>query len=82
MRLRIPHAAAYHGFDLALIDWGDGSTAPAQGQSLVVLGIDADGQLHVRIFDTDGSVARDTHEILLNPARAIAISKLKERIRA
>src|SRR5262249_13220879 len=37
--------------DLRLMPWGDGSDVPTSGQSLVILGTDGAGLLHIRSFD-------------------------------
>jgi hypothetical protein len=51
----------FSGFDLQLMSWGDGSGVPTSGKSLVVVGTDNDGLLHIRILDAAG-VRTDTFE--------------------
>jgi hypothetical protein len=65
------------GFDLRLMLWGNGSAAPNSGENLVVLGIDNNGLLHIRIFDATGNRTKDTDETQL-PAQAAAIATLKQ----
>jgi uncharacterized protein (TIRG00374 family) len=49
------------GSDLQVMSWGDGLRVPTSGQNLVVAGIDHNGLLHIRTFDTAG-VRTDTLE--------------------
>jgi hypothetical protein len=44
-----------------LVSWGDGSGVPTTGNTLVIVGIDSGGLLHIRIFDSAG-VYIDTFE--------------------
>ena len=41
-------------FDLRVMSWGDGSGVPTSGNKLVILGIDNNDLLHIRIFDAGG----------------------------
>lgn len=49
------------GPDLRLKSWGDGSGVPTSGQSLVILGTDGGGLIHIRSFDVAG-IRTDTFE--------------------
>ena len=53
------------GYDLRLMSWGDGSGVPTSGNNLVIVGIDNDGLLHIRIFDAGGNRVTDTDETKL-----------------
>jgi hypothetical protein len=68
------------GFDLRLLPWGDGSGVPTSGSNLVVLGVDDNGLLHIRIFDAGGNLVTDTDEIKLPSTNAGPISTLKQRL--
>jgi hypothetical protein len=65
------------GFDLQLMSWGDGSGVPTSGSNLVIVGIDKNGLLRIRIFDIGGNV---TDETRLPSTQAGAISTLKQLI--
>jgi RNA polymerase sigma factor (sigma-70 family) len=67
------------GFDLQLMAWGDGSTVPTSGETLVIVGTDDQGLLHIRIFDRQGKRVTDTDETLL-PGQAAAIAILKQQL--
>jgi hypothetical protein len=67
-------------FDLQLMSWGDGSGVPSSGNSLVIVGIDNKGLLHIRIFDAGSKEITDTDETKLPAAQAGAISTLKQRL--
>jgi hypothetical protein len=67
-------------FDLRLISWGDGSRVPTSGNKLVIIGIDNNDLLHIRIFDADGKGVLNTEETKLSSAQAVAISTLKHEI--
>jgi hypothetical protein len=49
--------------DPQLMSWGDGSSVPKSGQSLLIAGTDGAGLLHIRTFDTAG-VRTDTYEAM------------------
>ena len=67
-------------FDLQLMPWGDGSEVPASGTDLVIVGIDEQGRLHIRIFDAGGHEITDTDETKLPATQAGAISTLKQQL--
>jgi hypothetical protein len=71
---------ATNAFDLQLISWGDGSGVPTSGNSLVIVGIDNKGLLHIRIFDAGGNRVTDTDETKLPRTQAGAIATLKQQI--
>jgi fibro-slime domain-containing protein/RHS repeat-associated protein len=66
-----------YGADLQVAAWGAG--VPTSGTNLVVVGTDAGGLLHVRIFDAVGGIT-DASEATLPDARAQAISALKQQL--
>jgi hypothetical protein len=68
------------GFDLQLMSWGDGSGVPTTGNSLIILGVDTAGRLHIRIFDAGGNRVTDTDETQLPGAQAGAIAALKQQL--
>src|SRR5262249_4949271 len=68
---------APEGFDLQLMLWGDGSGVPTSGKSLIILGLDNNHRLHIRIFDAAGNRATDTDETKLPGSQAGAIAALK-----
>jgi len=68
------------GFDLRLMPWGDGSGVPTSGNNLVIVGIDNNGLLHVRIFDARGNRVKDTDQMKLPGTQARAISTLKQQL--
>jgi hypothetical protein len=71
--LETPHS----WLELRLMTWGDVSAIPTAAINLVVLGMDANGLLHFRIFGPGGGRVTDTDETKL-PAQAGAISALKK----
>jgi DNA-directed RNA polymerase specialized sigma24 family protein len=68
------------GFDLRLMSWGDGAGVPSSGKSLVIVGIDNTGLLHIRIFDAGGNLVTDTDETKVPGTRAGEVSILKQRV--
>ncbi len=73
-------ASGYESYNLRVVSWGDGSGVPASGQSLVIVGIDNNSLLHVRIFDSSGKLVTDADETQLPPAQAEPIVKLKQQL--
>ena len=69
------------GFELRLMPWGDGSGVPTSGNNLLIVGIDDNGLLHVRLFDGSGRVV-DTDETKLPRAQAGTISILRRQLPA
>jgi hypothetical protein len=67
-------------FDLRVISWGDGSRVPTSGKKLVIIGVDKNDLLHIRIFDAGGKGVMDTDETKLSSAQAVAISTLKHEL--
>ncbi len=68
------------GSDLRLMSWGDGSGVPTSGIDFVIVGIDNNGLLHIRIFDASGKRITDTDETKLPGTQAGAISTLKNQL--
>ena len=68
------------GYDLRLISWGDGSAVPTSGSSLIIVGTDNNGLLHIRIFDPSGKKVTDTDETQLPATQAGAVSTLKAQL--
>ena len=68
------------GSDLRLMSWGDGSGVPTSGNDLVIVGIDNNGLLHIKVFDPSGKLVTDSDETQLPPAQARAISSLKQQL--
>jgi hypothetical protein len=66
--------------DLRLMSWGDGSGVPTSGRSLVLIGIDNKGLLHIRIFDPSGSRVTETDETKVPSSQAGAVSTLKGQL--
>ncbi len=66
--------------DLRVMCWGDGSQVPDQGKNLIIIGIDDNDRLHVRIFDAAGGRRAETDETKL-PRQAAAIDALKRQVR-
>jgi hypothetical protein len=62
------------------MSWGDGSEVPTSGNKLVILGIDNNDLLHIRIFDAAGKGVVDTNETKLSDAQAVAIATLKREL--
>jgi uncharacterized delta-60 repeat protein len=69
-----------NGFDLRLMSWGDGSGVPTSGNNLVVVGIDGNGLLHIRIYDAAGNRITDTDETKLPASQAAAVATLKQQL--
>jgi hypothetical protein len=67
-------------FGLRLMSWGDGTGVPSSAKNLVIVGIDNNDRLHVRIFDQDGHRVTDIDETKLTAAQARAILPLKQRL--
>jgi hypothetical protein len=67
-------------FDLRLISWADGSKVPTKGNKLVIIGVDKNDLLHIRIFDAGGKGVMDTDETNLSSAQAVAIWTLKHEL--
>ena len=67
-------------FDLRVMSWGNGSGVPTSGNKLVIVGIDNDGQLHIRVFDAGGKRVMDTDETKLSDAQVVAILTLKRQL--
>jgi hypothetical protein len=63
-----------------LISWGDRSGVPTSGKKLVIIGIDNNGLLHIRIFDAGGKSVMDMDETRLSSAQAVAIATLKQQL--
>ena len=53
---------------------------PTSGSNLIVVGIDSNGLLHIRIFDADGNLVTDTDETKLPGTQAGAIATLKQQL--
>jgi hypothetical protein len=68
------------GLDVRLVAWGNGSGFPSSGNSLVIVGLDNNGLLHIRIFDGDGNLVTDTDETNLPGTQAGAISNFKQQL--
>ncbi len=68
------------GFDLDVVAWGDGSGVAKSGKELVILGIDNNKLLHIRIFGHSEELVTDTDETKLPPAKARDIEELKRRV--
>jgi hypothetical protein len=62
------------------MSWGDGIGVPTSGKNVVIVGIDNNDRLHVRIFDQDGHRVTDIDETKLTAAQARAILALKQRL--
>ena len=62
------------------MSWGNGSRVPTSGNKLVILGIDNNDLLHIRIFDAGGKGVMDTDETKLSSAQAVAIAILKREL--
>ena len=67
-------------FDLRLISWGGGSGVPTRGSKLVIIGVDKNDLLHIRIFDDGGKRVMDTDETKLSSAQAVPIWTLKHEL--
>jgi NADH-quinone oxidoreductase subunit M len=64
------------GSDIRVVAWGDGSGVPTSGKSVVILGLDDNGDLHVRSFDAGGNLVADT----VPSSSAKDVSSLKQRV--
>jgi hypothetical protein len=53
---------------------------PTSGNKLVIIGIDNNDLLHIRIFDADGQGVMNTDETKLSDAQAVAIATLKREL--
>jgi hypothetical protein len=53
---------------------------PTSGNKLVIIGIDDNDLLHIRIFDAGGKRVMDTDETRLSSAQAVAILTLKQQL--
>jgi hypothetical protein len=62
------------------MSWGDRSGVPTSGDKLVIVGIDNQGLLHIRIFDAGGNSVMDTDETRLSSEHAVAIATLKREL--
>jgi hypothetical protein len=65
--------------DLQWISWSDETVVPASGVNRVIVGADATGVLHFRIFGPGGARVTDTDETRL-PDKAGAITELKKQL--
>jgi hypothetical protein len=63
----------------ALVAAGDGSWVPTSGKNLVIVGVDNNGLLHIRIFDDGGNRVTGTDETKLPSTKARAVSTLKQQ---
>jgi hypothetical protein len=70
----------YGGYDLRLMSWGDGSGVPTSGSNVVIVGIDNNGLIHIRIFDASSKKVTDTDETKLPATQAGEVSALKQKI--
>ncbi len=69
------------GYNLRLLkSWGDGSDVAASGKSLVLVGVNNDGLLHIRIFDAQGNRVTDMDETKLPVNQAQMIATLKSKL--
>jgi tetratricopeptide (TPR) repeat protein len=68
------------GYDLRSMSWGDGSGVPTSGNNLVIVGTDAAGLLHIRVFNAGGNRVTDKDETQLPGTQAGAISALKQKL--
>jgi hypothetical protein len=62
------------------MSWGDGSGVPTPGNKLVIIGIDNNDLLHIRIFGAGGKGVMDTDEAKLSDVQAVAIATLKREL--
>ena len=63
-----------------MMSWGAGSGVPTSGNDLVIVGIDNNHLLHIRIFDASGNRVTDTDETKLPGTQAPGISTLKQQL--
>jgi hypothetical protein len=75
----LPGQLVQGGFDLRLVSWGDRSGVPRSGKKLVIIGIDGNDLLHIRVFDAGGKRVMDTDETRLS-TQAVAILTLKQQL--
>ena len=73
----IDYLSAFH---LQVMSWRDGSGVPTSGNNLVIVGIDSNGLLHIRIYDDAGNRITDTDETKLPAAQNAAIATLKQQL--
>jgi hypothetical protein len=66
-------------FDLRLMSWGDASGVPTSGNNLVIVGVDSNRFLHIRIFDSAGKLVTDTDETKLPASRTAACAIVKQQ---
>ncbi len=70
------------GFDVRLVSWGDGTGVPTSDRSLVIIGIDNNAMLHIRVFDHGGNRVTDRDETELpSEVQAGAVSTFKQQLR-
>ena len=62
-----------------VVSWGDGSSIPT-GDNLLVIGVDSNKKLHIRIFDVCGNIETDLTESQLPVSQAEAIAALKQQV--
>ena len=69
-------------YNLQLVNWGNGSGVPTSGKDLVIVGIDSNGLLHIRIFGANGNLITDTDEAELpqTPTELALIATLKDEL--
>lgn len=67
------------GFDLRLVSWGDAAHPPTSGKNLVVVGVDDQARLHVRVFEAGGKCVLDADETKL-PRQQLQITELKRKL--
>jgi hypothetical protein len=72
--------ATFEGYDLRLMSWGDGAEVPNSGISLLIVGVDNNDLLHIRVFDANSDRITDTDETDLPNTQAGAISRLKQQL--
>jgi hypothetical protein len=66
--------------NVTLVSWGDGSKVPGSGENLVIVGIDNNNVLHIRIFDGGGTRKTNADETQLPGTQAMAIKTLKQQL--
>jgi hypothetical protein len=67
------------GYDLRLVSWGEASGLPTTGSNLIVVGVDHNGLLRIRIFDAKGEIT-DMDENELPGTQSGAVSALKKQL--
>ena len=60
--------------------WGDGSKVPTSDKKSIIIGVDDQDLLHIRILDANGDRVVDTDETTLLRTQAEAILRLKEKL--